>query len=133
MPLFNRTVLTSDNSLPRPSRAGDGFMDNVRVTVLTDAAQTLTIAQLSGGALQASFAAARNLTVPTGAQIAAACPGMDIGDSFCIMVSMISAFAATYVANTGVTLAGRTTTPASSNSTIVVTRTGAATFEWRVL
>lgn len=133
MGLFNRAIINSDGSLPRKTRSGDGFMDNVRVAVVSDAAQTLTVAQLSGGAIQATLTAARNFTTPTAALILAACPDMDIGDSFTLMVSSVAAFAITWVAGAGVTLAGRATTPASSNSTIIVTKLSATTVEWRVL
>lgn len=132
MSLFKRALLQGAN-LPAKARQGEGFLDNVSIAVLTDAAQTLTVAQMSGGVIAATFTAGRILTTPTAAAIIAASPDMDIGDSFTIMVSMLAAFAATYAAGAGVTLAGRATTPASSNSTIVITRTGAATVQWYVL
>jgi hypothetical protein len=58
---------------------------------------------------------------------------MDIGDSFSLYVSIQDAFAGTWVAGTGVTLAGRATTPASSMSIVVVTKTSATTVKWTVL
>jgi len=134
--LFKRTLINSDSSLPMPSRQGTGMMDNVSVLEVTaDAAQTITTAQMAGGAiLYTGFSAGRNLTTPTAALLVAATPNMDIGDSFNFMVSIQDAFAGTWVAgDAGVTLRGRTTTPASSWSMVVVTKTGAATFDWIVL
>ncbi len=133
MGLFARALIKSDGSLPRQMRSGDGFVSNPRIATVSDAAQTLTVAQLSGGAIMTTLTAGRVFTTPTAAQMIAAAPDMDIGDSFELLVSSLAAFAITWAAGAGVTLAGRATTPASANSTIIVTRTGAATMTWTVL
>lgn len=134
--LFNRAQITSAGmELPQRSGAGSGMLGNLSVAeVTTDVNQTLTIAQMSGGAINyTGFTAGRNLTTPTAVEILAAAPDMDIGDSFSFLVSIQDAFAGTYVAGVGVTLAGRATTPASSWSWIVVTKTSVTTVSWRVL
>ena len=132
---FLRNVLSSAATLVRPARQGDGLLAHIApVAIATDANATLTIANITGGLVQfTGFTAGRNITTPTAALMIAAWPDMDIGDSFSFFVSSVAAFAGTYVAGTGVTLAGRTTTPASSFSMIVVTKLSATTVEWRVL
>lgn len=135
MSLFSRVLVSAGLSLPRPQRQGEGICANIDTTVIAaDANATLTVAQISMGAVQfTGFTAGRNITTPTAAAILAAAPDMDIGDSFAIIVSITTAFAGTYVAGAGVTLAGRATTPASSWSIVVVKRLSATTVEWRVL
>lgn len=132
---FLRNMVSSAASLVRPARQGDGLLAMIQMSNLaTDANLTLTIPQISGGAIRFSgFTAGRNVTTPTAAQILAASPDMDIGDTFSLIVSVTPAFAATWVAGTGVTLAGRATTPASSFSWIVVEKTSATTVVWNVL
>jgi hypothetical protein len=134
--LFKRGRITSyGNELPQPAGAGSGTVENIAVTAISaDANYTFTVADMSGGAVQfTGFTAGRNLTTPTAALILASATDMDIGDSFTLYVSITTAFAGTYVAGAGVTLAGRATTPASSWSVVVVKKLSATTVEWRVL
>lgn len=130
-----RNMVQDNGGLSRNARAGDNHMTcRSLTTIATDANLTLLAADIAGGLVRfSSFSAGRNVTTDTAANILAANPWMDIGDSFEVMVSVTPAFAATYVAGAGVTLAGRATTPASSNSVVVVTKTGAATVTWTVL
>lgn len=119
-----------DGGLQRPQRAGDspllGLIPNV---ISADANATLTVANISGGAVVfTGFTAGRNLTLDTAANYLAAFPWMDIGDSITIVLSITTAFAGTLVTATGMTLAGRAAVPASSTcSLLTLTRTGAAT------
>lgn len=134
--LFKRAVITSSGQeLNSRAFAGSGMIENVSITTIaTDANLTLTTEQLAGGAVRfSSFSAGRTVTTPTAALILAAAPDMDIGDSFSLLISVTPAFAATWAAGTGVTLAGRATTPASSNSYVVVTKTSATAVTWTVL
>ena len=133
--LFKRILATDQAGLPQVSRAGLGIAALISTMIISaDANATLTVDNIAGGAVQfTGFTAGRTITTPTAAAMAAACPDMDIGDSFTIAVSVVPAFAGTWVAGTGVTLAGRATTPASSYSLVVVTRTGASAFTWNVL
>lgn len=135
--LFKRVNLKTKNNggMPEASRQGAGFFCNLSpAAVATDAALTMTVDQMSGGLVQyTGFTAGRVVTTPTAAAILAAAADMDIGDSFTIAVSVVPAFAATWAAGAGVTLAGRATTPASSWSLIVITKLSATTVEWRVL
>lgn len=127
--------VVSDGGLSRISRAGDIIATAASLTTIaTDANQTLTWAQMSGGLVQfTSFSAGRQVTTDTAVNILAANPWMDVGDSFEVYVSCQTAFAATWVAGAGVTLAGRATTAASGSSRILVTKTGAAAVTWNVL
>ena len=132
---FLRTLVGNAASLLRPLRQGDGILANISVVeVTTDTNQTLSIEQIAGGAINyTGFTAGRNLTTPTAAQILAAYPDMDIGDSFSFLVSIQDGFAGTWVAGDSVTLRGRATTPASSWSWVVVTRNSTTGVTWRVL
>lgn len=133
--LFNRAAIFNSASLPMPMRQGTPILGNLDVVEkLTDANHTLTVAEMAGGCVYYSaLSAGRTVTTPTAALILAGCPDMDIGDSFMIVVSIQDAFAITWAAGTGVTLRGKTTTPASGSSIIVIKKTGAAAVDWIVL
>lgn len=127
---FKRAIL-QDSGLMRNSRAGDGWVvggvDLILVTA--DANDTVTATKIAAGAIQyTGFTAGRNLTIDTAANLAAAFPEMDIGDILVFKVSVVPAFAGTWVAAAGVTLAGRATCPASSPQEVYLKKTGAATF-----
>jgi hypothetical protein len=132
--LFKRSLISNASLMPTPMRAGDGFLGNPVVTEkTTNADHTITVAEMSTGVLYYSaLSAGRAVTTPTAALILAAAPDMDVGDSFVFLVSIQDAFAITWVAGSGVTLAGRTTTPASSSTWIVVTKTSDTTVTWFV-
>ncbi len=132
--LFKRPLIEAGTVMPAKMRAGDGFLGNAVVTEkTTNADHTITVAEMSTGILYYSaLSAGRAVTTPTAALILAAAPDMDIGDSFCFLVSIQDAFAITWTAGTDVTLTGRATTPASSSTWIVVTKTSATTVTWFV-
>lgn len=132
---FLRVQVSNASNTLRPSRQGDGITAAISVEEVTaDANATLTVAQISKGAiLYTGFSAGRTLTTPTAALILAAFPSMDIGDSYSFIVSIQDAFAGTWVAGTGVTLGGRATTPASSFSWVVLEKTSATTVLCNVL
>lgn len=121
--------MVMDGGLVRVARAGDNLNSSCSLlTVAADANRTLTAADLAGGLIQfTGFTAGRTLTLDTAANILAANPWMDIGDSFRVDVSIVPAFAGTLATGTGVTLAGKTAVPASGYNTLVITKTGAAT------
>ena len=130
-----RQIVQDPGGLSRNSRSGDNFATCRQLTTIaTDAALTLTAAQIAGGLVQfSSFSAGRVVTTDTAANILAANPWMDIGDSFEVDVSCLAAFAATWGAGAGVTLAGRATTPASSSTKTIWTKTSATTMTMTVL
>lgn len=133
--LFKRVDYSSGyHGVIGKSGIGTGFFANLKpVAVATDSAVTMTVDQMAGGMVQyTGFTTGRNITTPTAAAILAAATDMDVGDSFTFVVSVVPAFAGTWVTNTGVTLAGRATTPASSWSLVTVTKLSATTVEWRV-
>ena len=132
---FKRVVVRDGGNVPGPMGIASGLLSNIQpVEVTADANQTITVGQMSAGAVFfTGFSAGRNLTVPTAAAINATFEGMDIGDSITMLVSIQDAFADTWVANTGVTLRGRATTPASGWSMVCCVKTAAATFDWIVL
>lgn len=124
-----------DGGLTRMGRAGDNPLTTFLPAIIaTDTNQTLAAASIAGGLVQfSSFTAGRQVTTDTAANILALCPWMDIGDSFIIGVSCVAAFAATWVAGSGVTLAGKATTPASGFTWVLITKTAASTVTWNVL
>lgn len=134
--LFKRVQYTAGGQeVPGKSSVGTGLIGNVVITSkTTDANHTITVAEMAGGVIYYSaLSAGRSVTTPTAAQILAAAPDMDIGDTFMLIVSIQDAFAITWVAGANVTLDGRATTPASSNSIIVVEKLSSTTVKWTVL
>lgn len=132
---FLRNKILDVGGLERMSRSGDGLFAGALITAIaTDANDTVTVAKMAGGIIQyTGFTAGRTLTTDTAANIIAAYPNMDIGDVYVFCVSIVPAFAGTWAAGAGVTLAGRATTPASSYSLVAVTKLSATTVEVRVL
>ncbi len=134
--LFKRVQYTAGGQeIPGKSSVGTGLIGNVSITSkTTDANHTITVAEMAGGVIYYSaLSAGRTVTTPTAALILDAAPDMDIGDTFMLIVSIQDAFAIAWAAGAGVTLDGRATTPASSNSIIVVEKTSATTVKWTVL
>jgi len=118
----------------KATASGDSLLTPATIVNAVDAVDTVTVDKIHAGVVQyTAFSAGRNLTTDTAANIIAAFPEMDIGDSIMFCVSLQAAFAGTWVAGTGVTLAGRPTTPASSFSLVVIKKLTATTVEWRVL
>ena len=129
-----RALVQDVGGLMRSARNGDTILNPVITTVTADAVDTITVAKIAGGVVQyTGFSAGRALTTDTAANILAAYPALDVGDSISLVVSITTAFAGTYAAGAGVTLAGRATTPASSYSLIYITKTSATTVTWTVL
>lgn len=128
-------AMVQDGGLIRNARVGDGLISHPAVTVVTaDANDTVTVDKIAGGVIQyTGFSAGRNLTTDTAANIIAAFPNLDIGDTLELIVSITTAFAGTWVAGAGVTLAGRATVLANTQQTVIITKTGAAAVGWRAL
>lgn len=102
------------------------FVSNKGIrTVTADAAYTVTTVDVATGMLQfTGLTAGRNLTMPTAADLNAAFPSVGIGSSLDLQVSVTTAFALTLVTNTGITLAGRATVPASTHQLLKFIKTG---------
>jgi len=126
--MFVRPMVFDASMIARPARPGDGVNNPLIVTQATDSNQTLTVAAMAGGVYQrAGMTAGRSDTTDTAANIIAAFPNMDIGDSMVLVISVSVAFTLTLLAGAGVTLAGATTVIANSMRLFLVTKTGAAT------
>ena len=119
--MFTRACLY-ENGLERKARAGDGWLANPIIT--TNAAsgnQNITIPMIAGGAgVFTGAAGGVTLTVPTAADIIAAFPHMDIGDSLVFTITNTAAQVATLTTATGVTLAGFSTANAQTRTCILV-------------
>lgn len=131
---FARSQVTTGD-LPRPARAGDGLLAFLSPVIqATDSNQTLPVASLAGGLyVRNGMTAARTDTTDTAANILAAYPNMDIGDTFCFIVSIGTAFAWNIAAGASVTLVGKTQIPASGFGIVMITKTSATTVTAQIL
>lgn len=130
---FKRGWVGNGQNLPAPGWAGAGWLANPRPIVSAqDVAFTLTTDQIATGWFTlSSLTAGRVVTTPTAVDIiAAAGDDFTIGDTYVFLISVATAFAATFAAGAGVTLQGSPTVEAGTFSFIAVTRTGAATVSW---
>ena len=120
-----------DKGMKRKARVGEGFMAMPLITTNAAAgAQTITAAAVLGGVARFTGAAgAVTYTMDTGANLAAALPDMDIGDSYVFTVVNTAAQPATIAGSTGVTaIAGNLVVNATSKMFALV-KTAAATFD----
>lgn len=124
-----------EKGMSRQARIGDGWIANPKLSsVSTDANYTVLTTDVLAGILQfTGFTAGRTLTTPTAALILAAMPDMDVGDSYMMLVSITVAYAGTWAAGTGVTLAGRATTPASTATWVQIKKTSDSAVTWTVI
>jgi hypothetical protein len=135
---FARNLIVDGQGITRKARAGDGMLASLSQTAnAVDANSTIPLAAVLGGLyIRNGMTATRADTVPTGAQLDAALPDMDVGDALLIVISVTTAFALTFTAATGVTLAGKTV-PASGFIYVLLSldsRTaGVGAYTWRGL
>lgn len=128
-------AMVMDAGLQRPGRVGDGMVSHLNDAIQAlDSNQVVLAASIVGGLYdRAGMTAGRTDTTDTAVAILAAMPQMDIGDTFLLMVSVQVAFAITWAAGVGVTLAGKATAPASSITFVLITKNTAATLTWKQL
>ena len=121
--------------LQRPARIGDGFMANPLITTIATAGSlTMPVAGVLGGILQYTGAAgAVAYTLPLAADLIAAMPDMDIGDSYMFVMVNTAAQNATITTNTGITLSGNSAVVNASRAFIVLTKTSSTTMNAVVL
>ena len=130
---FKRAII-QEGGLSRAARTGDSINNPVVTLIAADAAASLLVAQIALCVIAyTGFTVGRVVTTDTAANILAAYPEMDIGDSLHIKVSSTAAFAATWAAGTGVTIAGRAAVPASTTCDVYITKTSATTMTWTTL
>lgn len=125
--MFSRACLYK-GGIEQEARAGDGFLANPRYVLNTAAgAQTISLNQILGGVAAFSGAAGGvTYTTDTAANILAAMPEMDIGDTYVFMISNTAAQVATIAGGVGVTASGNLTVNATSNM-FVLEKTAATT------
>lgn len=126
---FNRGMIRDAGGLERPVGPGDGLLSAVVAnTNSADSAQTLSVANIMGGLyIRSGMTADRTDTTATAADILAANPHMNVGDSFLLLISVTVAFALTLAGGTGVTMGSKTAIAASSWGIVVFTKTSATT------
>jgi hypothetical protein len=118
-----------DDGMCRQARVGDAWLANPLVTTNSSAGnQSITMPAILGGvALFTGAAGAVAYTLPATADIIAALPNMDIGDSYVFKLCNTAAQTATITAGDGsTTLAGFTTVNAATR-TCIISKTAAAT------
>lgn len=117
--------------MERKARVGEGFMAMPLITTNAAAgAQTITAAAVLGGVARFTGAAgAVTYTMDTGANLAAAMPEMDIGDSYVFSIVNTAAQAATILGSTGCTLIAGLNTLNAASGLFAIVKTGAATFD----
>lgn len=117
-----------EKGIARVARVGDGTGMHLARTVNSAAgAQTISVPQILGGlAVFTGAAGGVAYTTDTAANILAAMPDMDIGDTFSFILSNTAAQVATIGGGAGVTASGNLTVNANFRI-FVLERTGAAT------
>lgn len=130
-----RRVVQDGGGLGRQGTGGDvGIEFGTPLTIATDVNYTLDVAAISRGVLNfSSWTAGRTLTTDTAANILAAFPLLNIGETVAMQVGLVAAFAGTMAAGTGVTLRGKAAVPASGASTIYFIKTAATTVDCMVI
>lgn len=123
---FSRAVI-SETGLNRKARAGDGALMHLRRTnQATDSNQTISVAAILGGLYSRSGTNTnRTDTTETAANILAAMPEMDIGDTYTFMVSNATANPLVIAGGTNVTASGNLTVPTLQSKFFVLEKTSA--------
>jgi len=114
--------------------AGNTHTEKTTVTTLTDAAETMTAAQVvsNGGLFICTPTAARAKTIPTGTLTCAALKGYTTGDTFDVSVVNLAAatHALTITAGTDATIVGSATVAAASSASFKVRVSATNTVVW---
>jgi len=124
--MFTRACVY-EKGMERQARAGDGWLANPVITTNAAAGnQSITLAMIAGGAgVFTGAAGGVQYTIPVAADIIAAFPQMDIGDSLTFTVTNTAAQVATLnTAAAGVTYAGFTTANAATRTGIITKTSG---------
>ena len=125
---FNR-ALADVGGFDQKGRPGFGWLAHLNpASDATDAAATISAAEMAGGLyIRSGITAGRIDTSDTAANILAANPEMDIGDSFILAVSNQSAQSLTLAGGTGVTASGNLVVLTLTCKFVVFTKTSATT------
>ena len=122
-------VEVEEKGMKRSARVGDGWLANPRVVTNSSAgAQTISLDQILGGVARFTGAAgAVTYTTDTAANILAAMPDMDIGDTYVFSVSNTAAQTATIAGGTGVTAVSGNLTVNATSKFFVLEKTSSTT------
>lgn len=117
------------SGLQQKARPGFGWLAHLNPNSdVTDAAATITFPKMAGGLyIRSGLTVGRTDTTDTAANILAANPDMDIGDSFVLCISNQSGFTLTLAGGAGVTASGNLLVLTLTSKFVVLTRSGAAT------
>ena len=116
-------------------KPGDGWCAAPSITSqAADSAQTISAAAVAGGLyVRSGLTTGRTDTTDTAANLLAALPDMDIGESFLLAVSNVTGQTLTIAGGTGVTVVGQSTVLLNTMRFFMFTRTGATAFDCRGL
>jgi len=131
---FNRPIVSPTGKLPQPMRSGAGMLANFAVYEnAADAILTLTAAIIAGGKISqtTTLTADRIFTTDTAVNLAAANPGMEIGDAYSFVISsaQVGAFDIIVAGGVGVTLQGAGNVGLQCSRTFTLVKTAAAAFD----
>lgn len=117
----------NDQGLNRKARAGDGaLMHMQRTNQTTNADSVIAVAAILGGIYSRSGTNTnRTDTTDTAANILAAMPEMDIGDTYMFMVSNATANPLVIAGGANVTASGNLTVPTLTSKWFLLTKTSA--------
>lgn len=119
-----------DASMERQARVGEGFMAMPRVVSdATAGNRTIGVNAILGGVARFTGAAgAVTYTTPTAADLAAAMPTMDIGDTYVFSIVNTAAQTATIAGGTDVTAVAGLLTLNAASGMFLLEKTAAAAF-----
>jgi len=120
-----------EKGMCRKARAGDGFLDKPLITTVTTAGNlTIGLSAILGGVARFTGAAgAVTYTTPTAADLIAAMPDMDIGDSYVFKIVNTAAQAATIAGGTGVTAVAGNLVVNATGKDFALVKTSATTMD----
>lgn len=126
--MFVRPCVYAGN-LEKQARVGEGFMAMPSVTTdATAGSRTITVPAVLGGVCKFTGAAgAVTYTSPTAADLIAAMPDMDIGDTYVFSIINTAAQTATIAGGAGVTAVAGNLTLNAAGGLFMLERSGTAT------
>ncbi len=135
--MFVRPLVSPDGKILQPMRAGVGLLANfIPTNFNTETDETLTVAQLAGGAFFQGVTLTSDVTwtLPTGTLIIGAFPTMDLGDAYSFLVQNNQAGAFDIVVAVGADMTAIGTNnslsvPPQASRIFTLVRTGTITFD----
>lgn len=118
-----------ENGLPRKARAGDGLLTAAKVTTqTTDSNQVISLSAILGGVyVRSGTNTSRTDTTDTAANLIAAMPNMDVGDTYMFIVGNTTASTLVVAGGASVTASGNLSVLTLTSKMFILTKTSATT------